>query len=107
MERLAETLLRGLQASGLRPVLVYDLESAGETVVVAVVSPDRPSTGWAALSDRERDVARLAGRAMTNRQIARRMGISQHTVNYHLRQVFRKLGIASRVSLAGHIPFPE
>ncbi|MET7392440.1 helix-turn-helix transcriptional regulator [Dactylosporangium sp. NPDC005572] len=107
MERLAETLLRGLQATGLRPVLVYDLESAGETVVVAVVSPDQPLSGWAALSDRERDVARLAGSALTNRQIARRMGISRHTVNYHLRHVYRKLSITSRVSLAPHIPYPE
>lgn len=55
---------------------------------------------WGVLSEREREIAALAGRALTNRQIAHRVGISPHTVNYHLRQVFQKLGMASRVELA-------
>ena len=42
----------------------------------------------------------LAGQALTNQQMAHRLFISPHTVNYHLRQVFRKLAIDSRVSLA-------
>jgi DNA-binding CsgD family transcriptional regulator len=46
-------------------------------------------------------VALLAGQALTNGQIARRLNISPHTVNFHLRHIFRKLGIHSRVSLAG------
>ena len=52
------------------------------------------------LTDREREVARLVALAHTNQQIARQLGISPHTVNYHLRQIFRKLRISSRVSLA-------
>ncbi|MCQ4080909.1 LuxR C-terminal-related transcriptional regulator [Streptomyces sp. RB6PN25] len=59
--------------------------------------------GWQSLSDAERRVARLAGEGLTNRQIARRVSISPHTVNYHLRGVFRKLGIASRVELARYL----
>ncbi len=49
-------------------------------------------------------MARLAGEALTNRQIARRLYLSPHTVNYHLRQIFAKLGIRSRVELARIVP---
>jgi len=59
-----------------------------------------PKSGWTGLSETQRDVARLASEAMTNRQIARRLFLSPHTVNYHLRQIFAKLGIRSRVELA-------
>jgi DNA-binding CsgD family transcriptional regulator len=62
------------------------------------------------LSERELQVARLVGRALTNRQIATRIGKSPHTVNYHLRRIFRKLRIGSRVELAAlaqrHDPVP-
>jgi DNA-binding CsgD family transcriptional regulator len=40
------------------------------------------------------------GQGLTNPQVAAQMFISSHTVKFHLRQVFRKLGIASRVELA-------
>src|SRR5688572_4621648 len=65
----------------------------------ATPSPAAP-TGWDRLSDREMAVARLVGRAMTNQQIATRLCISPHTVNYHLRQIFQKLDLRSRVQLA-------
>lgn len=54
---------------------------------------------WSLLSERELEIAELVGQALTNRQIATRLGRSPHTVNYHLRQIFRKLGLASRVEL--------
>ncbi len=61
-----------------------------------------PATGrgWDGLSEPERRVAALAGCGLTNQQIARRIERSPHTVNFHLRQVFRKLGVASRTELA-------
>lgn len=63
--------------------------------VAAEVAP----ADWARLSERELEVAELVGRALTNQQIAGLLGRSPHTVNFHLRHVFRKLGIASRVEL--------
>lgn len=65
----------------------------------AAVDTGRDS-GWDLLSEQERRIAGLVGRALTNRQIANRIGRSPYTVNYHLRRIFRKLGIASRVELA-------
>ncbi|NDZ83951.1 helix-turn-helix transcriptional regulator, partial [Streptomyces sp. SID10853] len=61
---------------------------------------DRPATGWASLTDSERAVADLVAQGLTNRETADRMFLSPYTVNYHLRQIFRKLSISSRVELA-------
>ena len=69
-------------------------------VIVTMVGPATGPSGWAGLSHIQRAVARLVSQGMTNGQIARRLCRSPHTVNYHLRQIFRKLGINSRVELA-------
>ncbi|MEU9099547.1 LuxR C-terminal-related transcriptional regulator [Streptomyces sp. NPDC048361] len=61
------------------------------------------TAGWEALSKTERSIALLVSEGLTNRQVARRVGLSPHTVNYHLRAIFRKLGISSRVEVARHI----
>jgi DNA-binding CsgD family transcriptional regulator len=60
----------------------------------------RPVTGWPSLTDTERTVAQLVAEAMTNASIAERMYLSRHTIDFHLRQIFRKLNIRSRVELA-------
>lgn len=63
------------------------------------------ASGWKSLTNAERKVARLVSEGLTNRQVARRVSLSPHTVNYHLRAVFRKLGIRTRVELARHSPY--
>lgn len=55
----------------------------------------------AELSAREREVAELAAAGRSNQQIADALALSRKTVETHLRAVFRKLGVASRVELAG------
>jgi DNA-binding CsgD family transcriptional regulator len=44
-------------------------------------------------------VAQLVASGLTNREIAERLFVSPHTVNTHLRQVFAKLEVNSRVDL--------
>ncbi|MEW5976907.1 MAG: response regulator transcription factor [Acidobacteriota bacterium] len=51
------------------------------------------------LSTRERELARLAGDGLSNKEIASRLFISETTVRHHLTSVFRKLGIANRLEL--------
>ncbi|GAB2805199.1 helix-turn-helix transcriptional regulator [Streptomyces daliensis] len=59
----------------------------------------RPVSGWESLTKTERKVAELVADGLTNRQAARHLFISPHTVGFHLRQIYRKLGIRSRTAL--------
>jgi DNA-binding CsgD family transcriptional regulator/tetratricopeptide (TPR) repeat protein len=60
----------------------------------------RPSTGWASLSDMERQVAALVGDGLTNPEIAKRLFISLSTVKTHLSHVSTKLDVSGRQELA-------
>jgi DNA-binding CsgD family transcriptional regulator len=64
---------------------------------------DRPATGWESLTATERAVSQLVADGLTNGAVARRLYISPHTVNTHLRHVFAKLGISNRVALAREV----
>ena len=75
------------------PVLLTAPEETG---------PGRPppaGSGWEALTPRELEVVALVTLGATNQQAARRLHLSPHTVNAHLRHVFTKLGVSSRVEL--------
>ena len=54
----------------------------------------------AAMTAAELAVARLVAEGLTNKEVADQLFVSPHTVNSHLRHVFSKLGITSRVELA-------
>jgi DNA-binding CsgD family transcriptional regulator len=56
------------------------------------------------LTAQERQIARFAREGLSNREIGARLFLSQHTVAYHLRKVFDKLGIRSRRELAAALP---
>jgi DNA-binding CsgD family transcriptional regulator len=67
---------------------------------VRINSPaPRPPTGWAALTPTELRVVDLISTGHTNRSAAAELGVSPNTVNTHLRAVFRKLNVNSRVQL--------
>jgi DNA-binding NarL/FixJ family response regulator len=52
------------------------------------------------LSPREHQVLRLAAQGFTNREIAYRLGVSDRTVQFHMRSVFNKTGTSSRTEAA-------
>jgi DNA-binding CsgD family transcriptional regulator len=63
-------------------------------------SRNRPAHGWASLTATERAISLLVAEGLTNGAVARRLYISPHTVNTHLRHVFAKLDVSNRVELA-------
>ena len=52
------------------------------------------------LSDREREVFRHAAMGLSNKELAKRLAISQPTVKAHLTSIFQKLGLRGRAELA-------
>ncbi|MDA0171923.1 AAA family ATPase [Solirubrobacter taibaiensis] len=61
----------------------------------------RLATGKGALTPSERRIAELAAAGQQNREIAETLFVTTATVEYHLRNAYRKLGIASRTQLSG------
>jgi DNA-binding NarL/FixJ family response regulator len=63
------------------------------------------------LSPREAEVLRLVADGLANKQIARRLGITERTVKAHVGSVFRRIGVGDRTSAAlwarDHLPDPQ
>lgn len=57
------------------------------------------ANGFNLLSKRELDVVRSLAEGLTNREIGKKLGLSQHTIKNYLFRVFDKLGVSSRVEL--------
>jgi DNA-binding CsgD family transcriptional regulator/tetratricopeptide (TPR) repeat protein len=81
----------------------YEARRVRAQLARSAAVPDAPSTvttGWESLTPTEQRVADLVIEGLTNREIADRLHVSRHTVDFHLRQVYRKLDVHSRVALA-------
>jgi DNA-binding NarL/FixJ family response regulator len=57
----------------------------------------------AALGERQAQVARLIADGLSNKQIATRLLISEHTVDTHVRNIMTKLGCRSRAQIAAWV----
>ncbi|MFJ8057390.1 BTAD domain-containing putative transcriptional regulator [Streptomyces sp. NPDC096142] len=93
-------------ASGARAERCEGIREGGMLIgaVVWLKAPEPAAPGgreWDTLTRSERSVAEHVARGLTNRETAALLFVSPHTVDYYLRQVFRKLQIRSRVELAG------
>ena len=65
-----------------------------------LAAPRRPANGWEGLTRAELAVVRLVADGLSNRAAANQLYLSPHTVSMHLRHVYTKLAITSRVELA-------
>lgn len=78
--------------------------------VAAALLPGREPPAADLLSEREKQVLRLAAAGLANKQIARRLGISESTVKVHIGNIFRQIGVRDRTSAAlwarEHLPSP-
>jgi DNA-binding CsgD family transcriptional regulator len=62
--------------------------------------PESGTTPFDRLTAREREVLKLVGKGLSNPDIARRLGLSQHTVHRHISNILTKLDLPSRTAAA-------
>jgi DNA-binding NarL/FixJ family response regulator len=74
--------------------LQFILEALTSAAPLKVVPPGLPP-----LTRREQQIAALVTQGLTNREISRRLNLSEHTVKNHLSRIFEKLGASNRVEL--------
>jgi len=102
-QKAADTVIRAIEK-------VYAGEVWLDRAMIASILNDRVNPNIAPeqnveapriakLTEREREVIRLIGEGIKNRQIAERMYISEATVRHHLTSVFAKLGVTDRFEL--------
>jgi DNA-binding CsgD family transcriptional regulator len=91
--RAAHISLQHMGATGFAERARRELQAAGAK------TRKQPTATGDALTAQEHQIAQLAGRGLTNQEIAGQLYISAHTVEYHLRKVFAKLNIRSRREL--------
>lgn len=96
---VAHEMLSGFGAAAFADRARRELQATG----VAVRSRAAAAT-VDALTAQEAQIARLAADGLTNPEIGARLFISPHTVEWHLRKVFTKLGITSRREIATLLP---
>jgi DNA-binding NarL/FixJ family response regulator len=64
---------------------------------------DPPPPTWLdAVTGREREVIRLVGQGLSNKEIAYQLSISDSTVRHHMTNIFDKVGVANRQNLLIH-----
>jgi len=75
--------------------LGYLLEALGEALPLRAID----AQGTALLSRREQEVVRCVAEGLSNREIAHRLGLTEHTVKNYLFRIFDKLGVSKRVEV--------
>ncbi|AQT83062.1 hypothetical protein B1R94_23905 [Mycolicibacterium litorale] len=93
--RLAHDLCAGMGADGFAARAARELQAAGGT------TGSRRRRYDAGLTTQERHISRLVRQGQTNAEIAAQLLISHRTVEWHLRNIYNKLGITSRRQLRG------
>jgi DNA-binding CsgD family transcriptional regulator len=87
---------------GLHAQLLGGAESGEVAITVQPASAEvlLPAVvAWYGVTARERTVVEQALDGLSSKQIARRLDLSQHTVNDHFKAIYRKIGVASREEL--------
>jgi DNA-binding NarL/FixJ family response regulator len=96
-----ETAYAEGRAMGLEEAVEYAL-LAEDPAPSTLLPPEQPPVGRqvAALTRREKEVATLVARGLTNRQIASELFISERTVDHHVAKILKKLSLPSRERVA-------
>ena len=102
--RIGEAVWKTAFAEGKAMELEEAVEyafSEEESAAPLSPAPEQPSADEVpTLTHREEEVATLVAQGMTNRQIATKLAISEHTAATHIRRILKKLELHSRAELA-------
>ena len=90
----AEAAFDRFGARRLRDAAARELRTLGHRVRRPAVTGDGPLTA------REQEIAALVAAGRTNKEVAGQLVLSERTIEAHLRNVYAKLGVRSRVELA-------
>jgi DNA-binding CsgD family transcriptional regulator len=96
--RIAHEMLDRIGAQAFAERARRELQATGET------ARKRTVQRRVELTAQEEHIARLAGAGLTNPEIGAQLFLSPHTVEWHLRKLFTKLGIPSRRQLRTTVP---
>jgi DNA-binding NarL/FixJ family response regulator len=88
---------RILERAGI--VIVDDGDAASDVAVVHQNGTGEDEPVVEPLTSREGDVLELLAEGLSNRRVAERLGISEHTVKFHVASIYGKLGASSRAEL--------
>ena len=79
--------------------------SEDDSSMIASRTPEQTSTTPrpSALTRREREVAKLVARGLTNRRIAKELVLSERTVENHVSNILKKLKLSSRSEVAAWV----
>jgi non-specific serine/threonine protein kinase len=92
------------EGRAMSPEQAIEYALSAEEEPSKAAAPEEPPTGDgqepSALTPREREVAGLVARELTNRQIADELVISERTVATHVHKILQKLNLRSRLQIA-------
>jgi DNA-binding NarL/FixJ family response regulator len=95
----------GGKAMSLGQAIEYALSEVEEREPPALVPEQQtpPDERTERFTRRQREVALLVARGLTNRQIGSELSVSRNTVNNHVARILRKLGLRSRAQIAAWV----
>jgi DNA-binding NarL/FixJ family response regulator len=73
-----------------------------QRILAEFTQPVEPTKPYPALTEREREVLRLVTSAMTNKEVATTLHISEQTAKNHIKSIMQKLHAKNRVELTLH-----
>ena len=74
-----------------------------EALAIGQPQPIKAASGAHLLTKREEELVQLVAEGLTNRDIARQLGLTEHTVRNYLFRIFNKLGTSNRLELALYV----